>query len=110
MLMEVVVNITRQHIHRGKAGKTDLESGRPHTARIWRDMSFDLHITMHEKVSGQLRCGICLEKVLLAVLPDQQSSTDMDIEGTDDSELRNLHTFIQHMQQLYWNPLPLIPA
>lgn len=54
MLMEVVVNITRQHIHRGKAGKTGLDSGTPHTARIWRDMSFDLHITMHEKVSGQL--------------------------------------------------------
>ena len=48
--------------------------------------------------------------VLLAVLPDEQSSTDVNIEGANHAQLRNLYTVLQQMEQLHWNTLSLIAA
>lgn len=40
------------------------------------------------------------QELLSGVFPDQQSSAHMDVEGADDSLLRNLHTHIQLLNQI----------
>ena len=48
--------------------------------------------------------------MLLAVFPHQQSSTDVHVEGADQSQLRDLHALLHQVDQLHWDALALVAA
>ena len=50
------------------------------------------------------------QQMLLAVLPHQQSSTDVHIEGADQPQLRDLHALLHQVDQLHWDALTLVAA
>lgn len=46
--------------------------------------------------------------MLPCVLPDQQGSAHVHVEGADDPLLRDLHTHIQQLEQVGRNTFPLV--
>ena len=48
------------------------------------------------------------EQLLSRVLPDEEGTADVHVEGADDTLLGDLHTHIQQLDQLHRDPLLLV--
>ena len=46
--------------------------------------------------------------VLFCVLPNQDGATDMNVERSNDTKLRNLDAFVQHLNELNRDAFPFI--